>query len=85
MPTLRATAPGSTDLRIAGTAARDGSTVDLGVNGSADSALANTTLRTRSVSVGDAAVVDGDLQPGDEEGRLAAVQSIAGPSGRYAR
>ncbi|WP_347917606.1 translocation/assembly module TamB domain-containing protein [Paracoccus marcusii] len=47
---LRATAPGSTDLRIAGTAARDGSTVDLGVNGSADSALANTTLRTRSVS-----------------------------------
>ncbi|MGV3692936.1 MAG: translocation/assembly module TamB domain-containing protein, partial [Paracoccus marcusii] len=47
---LRAIAPGSTDLRIAGTAARDGSTVDLGVNGSADSALANTTLRTRSVS-----------------------------------
>ncbi|WP_231559094.1 translocation/assembly module TamB domain-containing protein [Paracoccus sp. PAMC 22219] len=47
---LRATAPGSTDLRIAGTAARDGSTVDLGINGSADSALANTTLRTRSVS-----------------------------------
>ncbi|WP_405402255.1 translocation/assembly module TamB domain-containing protein [Paracoccus sp. Ld10] len=47
---LRATAPGSTDLRIAGTAARDGSTVDLGIDGSADSALANTTLRTRSVS-----------------------------------
>ncbi|TJZ85131.1 translocation/assembly module TamB domain-containing protein [Paracoccus hibiscisoli] len=47
---LRATAPGSTDLRIAGTAARDGSTSDLAITGSADSALANTTLRTRSVS-----------------------------------
>ncbi|TJZ92163.1 DUF490 domain-containing protein [Paracoccus gahaiensis] len=47
---LRATAPGSTELAIAGTAARDGSTTDLAITGSADSALANTTLRTRSVS-----------------------------------
>ncbi|CAM3161399.1 translocation/assembly module TamB domain-containing protein [Paracoccus nototheniae] len=47
---LRATAPGSTELTIAGTAARDGSTTDLAIAGRADSALANTTLRTRSVS-----------------------------------
>lgn len=47
---LRATAPGSTALTIAGTAARDGSTTDLAITGSADSALANTTLRTRSIS-----------------------------------
>ncbi|WP_410219517.1 translocation/assembly module TamB domain-containing protein [Paracoccus sp. (in: a-proteobacteria)] len=47
---LRAAAPGSTNLRIAGTAARDGSTTDLSINGSADSALANATLRTRSIS-----------------------------------
>lgn len=47
---LRATAPGNTDLRIQGSAARDGSTADLGIVGGADSALANTALRTRSVS-----------------------------------
>lgn len=47
---LGVTAPGSVNLQIAGTAARDGSTVDLGITGSADSALANTTLRTRSIS-----------------------------------
>lgn len=46
---LRATAPGNTDLRVAGRAARDGSTTDLAITGRADSALANTTLRTRSV------------------------------------
>ncbi|RJE80987.1 translocation/assembly module TamB domain-containing protein [Paracoccus sp. JM45] len=47
---LRATAPGDADLRISGTAARDGSTVDLAINGSADSSLANSSLRTRSVT-----------------------------------
>ncbi|MBM3603994.1 MAG: DUF490 domain-containing protein [Alphaproteobacteria bacterium] len=47
---LRAQAPGSTDLRVAGTAARDGSTADLTIAGRADSAIANTFLRTRSVS-----------------------------------
>jgi len=47
---LRATAPGDADLRIAGTAARDGSTMDIAINGSADSALANSSLRTRSIS-----------------------------------
>lgn len=47
---LAATAPGSVNLRIAGSAARDGSTADLAITGSADSALANTALRTRSIS-----------------------------------
>ncbi|WP_108500808.1 translocation/assembly module TamB domain-containing protein [Paracoccus indicus] len=47
---LRATAPGDADLRIVGTAARDGSDMDVAITGSADSALANSSLRTRSVS-----------------------------------
>jgi translocation and assembly module TamB len=47
---LRATAPGDADVRIAGTAARDGSTMDIAITGSADSALANSSLRTRSIS-----------------------------------
>ncbi|MDN5567306.1 MAG: translocation/assembly module TamB domain-containing protein, partial [Paracoccus sp. (in: a-proteobacteria)] len=47
---LRATAPGDADLRIAGTAARDGSTMDVAITGTADSALANSSLRTRSIS-----------------------------------
>ncbi|MGZ3215023.1 translocation/assembly module TamB domain-containing protein [Paracoccus sp. T5] len=47
---LNATAPGSTDLDIVGTVARDGSDADLAITGSADSALANASLRTRSVS-----------------------------------
>ncbi|MEO1909372.1 MAG: translocation/assembly module TamB domain-containing protein [Paracoccus sp. (in: a-proteobacteria)] len=47
---LRATAPGDADLRIAGRAARDGSDMDIAITGSADSALANSSLRTRSVS-----------------------------------
>ena len=47
---LAATAPGNVNLQIAGTAARDGSAVDLGITGTAEAALANPTLRTRSVS-----------------------------------
>nr|WP_111301266.1 translocation/assembly module TamB domain-containing protein [Paracoccus saliphilus] len=47
---LEATAPGSTNLDIEGTVARDGSTADLAITGTADSALANASLRTRSVS-----------------------------------
>ncbi|MGR3248580.1 MAG: translocation/assembly module TamB domain-containing protein [Paracoccus sp. (in: a-proteobacteria)] len=47
---LDATAPGDTQIQVAGTAARDGSTADLSITGSADAALANSTLRTRSVS-----------------------------------
>lgn len=47
---LDGTAPGGTQIQVAGTAARDGSTADLVITGSADAALANSTLRTRSVS-----------------------------------
>lgn len=47
---LNATAPGNIALRIAGSAARDGSTVDLAITGSADAALTNTALRTRSLA-----------------------------------
>ena len=47
---LNATAPGGVDLRIAGAAARNGQSADLAITGRADSALANTELRTRSLS-----------------------------------
>ncbi|WP_265501228.1 translocation/assembly module TamB domain-containing protein [Paracoccus beibuensis] len=47
---LDATAPGNTQIQVSGTAARDGSIANLAITGSADAALANSTLRTRSVS-----------------------------------
>lgn len=46
---LTATAPGDASLRVAGTAARDGSTVDVVVAGRADASVANPFLRTRSI------------------------------------
>lgn len=46
---LAVTAPGNTRLQIAGTVARNFSTTALSITGSADAALANAFLRTRSV------------------------------------
>ncbi|MDS9466910.1 translocation/assembly module TamB domain-containing protein [Paracoccus sp. MBLB3053] len=46
---LNATAPGQTSARIFGTAATDGSTMDMRVEGSGNAAAANPFLRTRSI------------------------------------
>ncbi|TBN40410.1 DUF490 domain-containing protein [Paracoccus subflavus] len=46
---VNATAPGSTTLRIAGTAARDFSSLNLSVAGGADASIVNSILRTRSI------------------------------------
>ncbi|WP_225612095.1 translocation/assembly module TamB domain-containing protein [Paracoccus sp. PAR01] len=46
---LNATAPGDTTARISGTAAADGSTMDLRVEGTSNAAAANPFLRTRSI------------------------------------
>ncbi|MTH80240.1 DUF490 domain-containing protein [Paracoccus aestuariivivens] len=46
---LNATAPGETRARIVGTAAADGSTMDIRVEGSGNAAAANPFLRTRSI------------------------------------
>ncbi|HRO16413.1 MAG TPA: DUF490 domain-containing protein, partial [Paracoccus sp. (in: a-proteobacteria)] len=55
---LDATAPGGTRARIAGTAARDFSTVDLRISGVSDAALVNPMLRVRSIE----GAVDFDLR-----------------------
>ncbi|MDO5647022.1 translocation/assembly module TamB domain-containing protein [Paracoccus sp. (in: a-proteobacteria)] len=47
---LNATAPGNTNLRVNGTAARDGSRADLTIAGRADAALANPFLDGRAVT-----------------------------------
>lgn len=46
---LDATAPGNTQVQVAGSAARDFSTVDLRINGNSDASIANTFIRTRSI------------------------------------
>ncbi|MCZ0961366.1 translocation/assembly module TamB domain-containing protein [Paracoccus benzoatiresistens] len=46
---LQATAPGSTQLQVTGSAARNFSTLDLGISGSSDASVANTFIRTRSI------------------------------------
>lgn len=46
---LDVTAPGNTSLRISGSAARDFSTMDLGINGDTNASIANSFIRTRSI------------------------------------
>ncbi|MDP5306983.1 translocation/assembly module TamB domain-containing protein [Paracoccus spongiarum] len=46
---LAARAPGNTDLRISGSAARDFSTTDLSIAGASDAAIANGFVRTRNI------------------------------------
>lgn len=46
---LGVTAPGDTDLQIAGSAARDFSTSDISVTGSSNASVANSFIRTRSI------------------------------------
>lgn len=46
---LGVTAPGSTQMQIAGSAARDFSTTDIGITGSTDASIANSAIRTRSI------------------------------------
>lgn len=46
---LGVSAPGSTRLQIAGSAARDFSTTDLAVTGSTNASIANSAIRTRSI------------------------------------
>ena len=43
------TAPGSTQVQVEGTVARDFSTMDLSITGSSNASIANTFIRTRSV------------------------------------
>ncbi|QIR83743.1 translocation/assembly module TamB domain-containing protein [Paracoccus sp. AK26] len=46
---LTITAPGSTQVQVGGTVARDFSTMDLSITGSSNASIANTFIRTRSV------------------------------------
>lgn len=46
---LNATAPGSTQVKAAGSVARDFSTLNLSIGGSSNASIANTFLRTRSI------------------------------------
>ena len=46
---LSATAPGNTRMQVAGSVARNFSTLDLAINGSSDASIANTFIRTRSI------------------------------------
>lgn len=46
---LGVTAPGTTRLQIAGSAARDFSTTDIGITGSTNASIANSAIRTRSI------------------------------------
>lgn len=46
---LNATAPGDTNLRLSGTAARDFSTTDLSISGTSNASLANGFIRTRNI------------------------------------
>ncbi|MBU3029044.1 translocation/assembly module TamB domain-containing protein [Paracoccus marinaquae] len=46
---LGATAPGTTDVRISGSAARDFSTTDLSITGTSNASLANGFIRTRNI------------------------------------
>ncbi|MRX49819.1 DUF490 domain-containing protein [Paracoccus sp. S-4012] len=47
---LAISGPGGTQTRVAGTVAQDGGTADLAITGTTDAAIANPTLRVRSVT-----------------------------------